>query len=138
MHFTQWTMRCSEPGRVALAMHIHTYGYIRAETCTHAQNSRDIRVNVSPCSAHSHFPRNTAHSKLEMACCTLQKNAWLRATRSIPRRTGMLSACVEYSSADRRLSLRSMSGSAARPWAISAGSRDSRWRWEPMSSERRM
>ena len=88
-------------------------------------------------SEQSHFPRKMAHSKLEMACCTLQKKAWLLATRSIPSRTGMLNACVEYSKADRRLSLRSMSGNRASPAAIVLGSRDSRCRCCPMSSESR-
>ena len=45
-----------------------------------------------PASEQSHLLNSTAHSSPESECLTLQKKAWLRATRSTPSRTGMLSA----------------------------------------------
>src|SRR5690242_16366775 len=53
----------------------------------------------------------------------------------MPSLTGILNACVEYSNAERRLSFRSISGSCARPAAMTFGSRDSRWRYWPISRE---
>lgn len=80
---------------------------------------------------HNHLLRKIAHSRLESEWRTLQKNAWLRATLSIPSRTGMLSACVEYIRAG--IKNRPCDGDGA--FAIVAAINDGFWvssaRWGP-------
>jgi phosphoribosyl-dephospho-CoA transferase len=62
-----------------------------------------VMVSVSE---KSHLLKRTAHSRPARECLTLQKKAWLRATRSTPSLTGILSMWVEYSSAVTTPSLR--------------------------------
>ena len=55
-------------------------------------NHVPLSCEARPTSEHSHLLRSTAHSNPESECLTLQKYAWLLATRSTPSLTGMLSA----------------------------------------------
>src|SRR5690242_5748139 len=65
MQRTQWRMRCSEP--VVMLAKVRREGLVPFY----------LRDNDPSCngfgSEQSHLPRKIAHSKLEMACCTLQK-----------------------------------------------------------------
>ena len=79
----------------------------------------------------SHLLNSTAQSRLAIECLTLQKNAWLLATRSTPSLTGMPSMCTAYSNAVEMSSLRLTSGHWQSDLAITSGSLDSRLRYGP-------
>lgn len=53
-----------------------------------------LSCEVRFASEQSHLLNNTAHSNPESECLTLQKYAWLLATRSTPNLTGILNACT--------------------------------------------
>lgn len=91
-------------------------------------NSNFRSWSVSLCSAwvtgikSSHRLKRKAHSKLQRECWMLQKNEWVRATKSIPRRTGIERACAECSKAIMRRGLRAMGGESFNALAICIGS----------------
>lgn len=118
--------------------------FLKADTRTSARILHPIvvRPKHSPssdaifmerCSDSSHLLSNMAHSSAEREWRTLQKKAWLLATRSRPSLTGMLNTCVAYSRAEITPSLRSISGHFTNAWAILSGSLVSSRRHGPMS-----
>jgi hypothetical protein len=73
-----------------------------------------------------HLANSMAQSRPASECLTLQKKAWLFATRSTPSLTGMPSMWTAYSRAVVMPSLRSTSGHCEMARAICCGSRVSR------------